>query len=265
MPHPQLPMPPTSSSSSDNSPMIEIDDVAKSFGGLKAVLAVSLHVKSGEVLGLLGPNGAGKSTTLRMLSGFLAPDTGTARIAGHDIQQARLLAQASLGYLPEGAPSWQGMTPTELFAFLAGVHKLHGDAFDTRRAAVTRLAELDDILDQKIETLSKGLRRRVGLAAALLHDPPALVLDEPTDGLDPNQKRNLRKHIRDLAEQHGKAIMVSTHILEEVDALCDRIVVIDVGAVVFTGTPLEFAQLTPSGALDDAFRSITKSRGKVQA
>ena len=240
--------------------MIQIQEVAKSFGPLCAVSSVSLEVAPGEVLGLLGPNGAGKSTTLRMLTGFLAPDAGTASIDGHDIREARLRAQASLGYLPEGAPSWEGMTPRELFRFLSKVHGLSGDVATGRAAAATKLADLRDVLDQPIDTLSKGLRRRVGLGAAVLHDPPALVLDEPTDGLDPNQKRNLRRNIRALATDQHKAIIVSTHILEEVGALCDRLVVIAKGAVVFTGKPSEFAALTASGQLDDAFRQVTEDR-----
>jgi ABC-2 type transport system ATP-binding protein len=248
-----------------DSPFMELIDVAKSFGKIRAVKSVSLRVSPGEVLGLLGPNGAGKSTTLRILSGFLAPDSGTARICGHDIQTARLEAQSQLGYLPEGAPSWEAMTPNQLFRFLGGVRDLRGDALTQRSSNVVGLAELGAVCDQRIETLSKGLKRRVGLAAALLHDPLALVLDEPTDGLDPNQKRNLRKHIRALAEQQGKAVIVSTHILEEIEALCDRLVVIDAGSVVFAGTPTEFTQLTPSGTLDEAFRSVTASGREVKA
>ena len=240
--------------------MIQIQEVAKSFGALCAVSSVSLEVAPGEVLGLLGPNGAGKSTTLRMLTGFLAPDSGTASIDGHDIRTARLRAQASLGYLPEGAPSWEGMTTRELFRFLGKVHELRGEQAASRSAAATELADLGAVLDQPIDTLSKGLRRRVGLGAAVLHDPPALVLDEPTDGLDPNQKRNLRRNIRALATDQHKAIIVSTHILEEVEALCDRLVVIARGAVVFTGAPAEFAALTTSGQLDDAFRQVTEGR-----
>jgi ABC-2 type transport system ATP-binding protein len=245
--------------------MIEICNIAKSFGHLRAVQSVSLQVAPGEVLGLLGPNGAGKSTTLRMLSGFLAPDSGTASIAGFDIQEARLQAQSALGYLPEGAPSWEDMTPLGLLQFLGGVHGLDRQQLSARIEAVSELAELHAVQEQPIGTLSKGLRRRVGLAAALLHDPPALVLDEPTDGLDPNQKRTLREHIRELAESHQKAIIISTHILEEVDALCDRLVVIDAGAVVFTGTPKDFAALCPAGSLDGAFRSVTQPGGTVQA
>ena len=237
--------------------MIRIEEVAKSFGDLCAVRSVSLEVAPGEVLGLLGPNGAGKSTTLRMLTGYLAPDAGAASIDGHDITSARLRAQASLGYLPEGAPSWEGMTPRELFRFLSKVLGLARDIAATRATAATELADLGAVLDQPIDTLSKGLRRRVGLGAAVLHDPPALVLDEPTDGLDPNQKRSLRRNIRALATEQHKAIIVSTHILEEVEALCDRLVVIAAGAVVFTGTPAEFAALTESGQLDDAFREVT--------
>ncbi|MDG1499984.1 MAG: ABC transporter ATP-binding protein [Planctomycetota bacterium] len=240
--------------------MIQIQEVAKNFGALCAVGSVSLEVAPGEVLGLLGPNGAGKSTTLRMLTGFLAPDAGTASIDGHDIREDRLRAQACLGYLPEGAPSWEAMTPRELFRFLSKVHGLAGDVAIARAAAATELADLNAVLDQPIDTLSKGLRRRVGLGAAVLHDPPALVLDEPTDGLDPNQKRNLRRNIRALATDQHKAIIVSTHILEEVSALCDRLVVIAKGAVVFTGKPSEFAALTASGQLDAAFRQVTEDR-----
>jgi ABC-2 type transport system ATP-binding protein len=217
--------------------MIEIQNLTKRFGRFTAVDSISLSVPRGQVLGFLGPNGAGKSTTMRMVTGFLPPDAGTARLAGHDIRTATVAAQKQFGYLPEGAPMWPDMTPRR---FLDFVGEARGFDRATRRRRIGELAEqvhLGPVLDQPVETLSKGFKRRVGLAQALLHDPAILILDEPTDGLDPNQKHEVRELIRSMASH--KAVVLSTHILEEVEAVCDRAVIISRGRLVADGTPEE--------------------------
>lgn len=235
--------------------MIEIQNLTKRFGSVAAVTDLSLTVRPGEVLGFLGPNGAGKSTTMKMATGYLAPDQGAVRICGHDIVGDTIAAQKKLGYLPEGAPAYGEMTPREFLHFIAGVRNLSGaDA----RAAMERAiagAELKAVLDQPIETLSKGFRRRVGLAQAILHDPEVLVLDEPTDGLDPNQKHAVRGLIRGMSKD--KTIIISTHLLEEVEAICTRAVIIDQGRIVADATPAELAARSASGRLDDVFRQLT--------
>jgi ABC-2 type transport system ATP-binding protein len=235
--------------------MIEIQHLTKRFGPLVAVRDLSLTVGPGEVLGFLGPNGAGKSTTMKMVTGYLAPDQGSVRICGHDIVEDTLAAQKKLGYLPEGAPAYGEMTPRQFLHFIAQVRELSGEA---EKEAVQRAvagAELASVMDQPIETLSKGFRRRVGLAQAILHDPDVLVLDEPTDGLDPNQKHAVRGLIRGMAK--NKTIIVSTHLLEEVDAICTRAVIIDRGRIVIDAKPAELAAKAPSGRLDDVFRQLT--------
>jgi ABC-2 type transport system ATP-binding protein len=222
---------------------IEIESISKSFGDIHAVRDVSFTVARGEVLGFLGPNGAGKSTTMKMLAGFLTPTAGTARICGHDVVTDGLAARARLGYLPEGAPAYPDMTPADFLAFIARVRGFRRD--DARRAidqAVGRV-ELAGVLYQPIDTLSKGFRRRVGLAQALLHDPDVLILDEPTDGLDPNQKHQVRQLIASMAAT--KAIIISTHILEEVDAVCTRAMVIAAGQVKVDGTPAQLEARSP--------------------
>jgi ABC-2 type transport system ATP-binding protein len=235
--------------------MIDIENLTKHFGPIKAVSSLSLRVGQGEVLGLLGPNGAGKSTSMKMVAGFLAPDAGTARIAGHDIQTDTLAAQRALGYLPEGAPAYGEMTPRQFLRFIAQVRGLTGEAArEAQHRAIAR-TELGAVLDRPIETLSKGFRRRVGLAQAILHDPPVLILDEPTDGLDPNQKHAMRELIREMAP--SKAIIISTHVLEEVEAVCTRAVIIDRGVLVADATPAELASRSKSGRLDDIFRQLT--------
>jgi ABC-2 type transport system ATP-binding protein len=235
--------------------MIEIQHLTKRFGPLTAVNDLSLTVGPGEVLGFLGPNGAGKSTTMKMVTGFLAPDQGSVRICGHDIVQDTIAAQKKLGYLPEGAPAYGEMTPRHFLHFIAEVRGLSGEAEKAATARAIAGAELQSVLDQPIETLSKGFRRRVGLAQAILHDPDVLVLDEPTDGLDPNQKHAVRGLIRGMAR--NKTIIVSTHLLEEVDAICTRAVIIDKGRIVIDAKPPELAARSPSGRLDDVFRQLT--------
>ncbi|XLX39071.1 ABC transporter ATP-binding protein [Ectopseudomonas mendocina] len=217
--------------------MIEIRNLTKRFAQHTAVDDLSFQVQPGEVLGFLGPNGAGKSTTMKMLTGFLAPTSGTASILGCDIQTQTLEAQRQIGYLPEGAPCYGDMTVRGFLEFIAEVRGFRGAEKKLRvQHAVERL-ELDKVLEQSIETLSKGFKRRVGLAQAILHDPHVLILDEPTDGLDPNQKHQVRQLIQGLAQD--KIVIISTHILEEVTALCTRAVVIAQGRLLADGTPLE--------------------------
>ena len=232
--------------------MIEIKNLSKHFGQLEAVSGISFSVNRGEVLGFLGPNGAGKSTTMKMLTGFLTPSSGTAAICGHDIQKEPLKAKAKMGYLPEGAPAYPDMTPSAFLDFIADVRGLSGADKARRIAEIVRAVHLERVLHQRIETLSKGFKRRVGLAQAILHDPEVLVLDEPTDGLDPNQKHEVRTLIRNMAP--NKAIVLSTHILEEVEAVCTRAIIIANGKLLFDGEP---AELESQGPLDEVFRRIT--------
>ncbi len=213
--------------------MIEAIDLRKEYGGFTAVDDLSFTVEPGQVLGFLGPNGAGKSTTMKMLTGFLAPTAGTARINGHDIGSDSLAARRCMGYLPEGAPSYGEMTVGAFLDFVARAREIDNPAA-ARGAAVERLA-LGGVLHQSIETLSKGFRRRVGLAQAILHDPQVLILDEPTDGLDPNQKHEVRRLIEDMSSD--KIIVISTHILEEVEAVCNRVMVIAHGRMLADDTP----------------------------
>lgn len=217
--------------------MIEIKKLTKRFAQHTAVDDLSFSVRPGEVLGFLGPNGAGKSTTMKMLTGFLAPTSGSASILGFDIQKDTLKAQQQIGYLPEGAPCYGDMTVRSFLEFIAEVRGFKGAAKRERVAKAVAQVELDAVLEQSIETLSKGFKRRVGLAQAILHDPKVLILDEPTDGLDPNQKHQVRKLIQSLA--HDKIVIISTHILEEVSAVCTRAVVIAHGKLLADGTPLE--------------------------
>ncbi len=235
--------------------LIEIDALTKRFGSFTAVDHVSFQVPKGEVLGFLGPNGAGKSTTMRMLAGFMIPTSGTARICGHDVQTDAVAARRVLGFLPEGAPTYPEMTVTGFLRFCAKVRGFRGAALEERVENAIRLTSLNSVRLQPVETLSKGFKRRVGLAQALLHDPPVLVLDEPTDGLDPNQKHEVRTLIRSMAPE--KAIVISTHILEEVDAVCSRAIIIAAGRVVADATPAELAGRSPSGKLEDVFRDLT--------
>ena len=217
--------------------MIEIKNLTKRFARHTAVDGLSFRVQPGEVLGFLGPNGAGKSTTMKMLTGFLAPTSGSASILGFDIQKDTLKAQRQIGYLPEGAPCYGDMTVRSFLEFIAEVRGFNGAEKRERVAKAVAQVELEAVLEQSIETLSKGFKRRVGLAQAILHDPKVLILDEPTDGLDPNQKHQVRKLIQSLA--YDKIVIISTHILEEVSALCTRAVVIAHGKLLADGTPLE--------------------------
>jgi ABC-2 type transport system ATP-binding protein len=214
--------------------LIEAAGLTKRFGPILAVDGISLSVKQGEVLGFLGPNGAGKSTTMKMITGFLGPDAGSASICGFDIGQSPKEAKHRLGYLPEGAPAYGEMTARSYLSFVAEVRGARGAEIDRQIDGAVEKTALQSVLNQRVETLSKGFKRRVGLAAAILHDPPVLIMDEPTDGLDPNQKHHVRTLIREMAAK--KAIIISTHILEEVEAVCSRAVVIDKGRIVADGT-----------------------------
>ena len=217
--------------------MVRLDRLAKHFGPVHAVEEVSFAVARGEVLGFLGPNGAGKSTTMRMVTGFIPPSSGTASVMGFDVVQAPIEVKRRVGYLPEGAPLYGDMTALAFLRFVAEMRGLHGEERNRRIDAAIARTQLEEVAHRPIETLSKGFKRRVGLAQAIMHDPPVLVLDEPTDGLDPNQKHGVRQLIAEMAGD--KAIIISTHILEEVDAICTRAVVIARGRVVADARPDE--------------------------
>jgi ABC-2 type transport system ATP-binding protein len=215
--------------------MIKADGLTKHYGSLRAVQDISFKVETGEVLGFLGPNGAGKTTTMRMFAGFVPPTAGTAEICGYSIQDQPTLAKAQLGYLPEGAPNYGEMTPRDFLDFIADIRGLTGQRKRERLDDVIGRLHLERVLNRPIENLSKGFKRRVGLAQAIIHDPPVLILDEPTDGLDPNQKHEVRELIADMAA--NKIIVISTHILEEVDAVCNRAIIIAGGRILADETP----------------------------
>ena len=219
--------------------MIKTEQLTKRYASLTAVDGVSFQVGPGEVLGFLGPNGAGKTTTMRMLAGFIAPTSGSASICGHDIGTAALQAKAALGYLPEGAPLYGEMSVRGFLEFIADLRALSGERRRARLQHVIEHLQLGSVLEQSIDTLSKGFRRRVGLAQAIVHDPPVLILDEPTDGLDPNQKQEVRTLIEEMARD--KIIVISTHILEEVQAVCSRAIIIARGRIVADDTPAALA------------------------
>ena len=220
--------------------MLEIRHLVKHFGPLVAVDDVSFTVPQGEVLGFLGPNGAGKSTTMKMITGFLAPTAGTAIICGHDIGTQPIAAKRHIGYLPEGAPAYPDMTPADFLDFIAHIRGFSGAEAKRRIGGVVEMIRIAEVLHQPIETLSKGYKRRVGVAQALLHDPDVVILDEPTDGLDPNQKYEMRKIITAMRPQ--KATIISTHLLEEVEAVCSRAIIIAHGRILADGTPARLAQ-----------------------
>jgi ABC-2 type transport system ATP-binding protein len=217
--------------------MIEIKGLVKHFGALVAVDGVSFSVQRGEVLGFLGPNGAGKSTTMKMLTGYLSPTAGQAMVAGHDVEEEPIAVKEKIGYLPEGAPAYPDMTPWEFLNFIAQVRGIDKARRKARIEEVAGMVHLEGVMRQTIDTLSKGYKRRVGLAQAILHDPDVLVMDEPTDGLDPNQKHEVRSLIQRMAPT--KTIVLSTHILEEVEAVCTRAIIINRGRIVADGTPAE--------------------------
>jgi gliding motility-associated transport system ATP-binding protein len=235
--------------------MIKVENLVKAFGAKLAVNDVSFTVGRGEVLGFLGPNGAGKSTTMRMVTGFIPPTSGRITVGGHDIVEEPLAAKRLFGYLPENAPGYADMSVHGFLNFCAELRGLRGEA---RKKAVGRAVELcflESVLYQSIDTLSKGYKHRTCLAQSLIHDPDILIMDEPTDGLDPNQKYEVRNLIKRMGE--NKAIIFSTHILEEVEAVCSRVIIIDRGRIVANGTPQELKARSPEGRLEDVFRSIT--------
>jgi len=228
--------------------MIQTTALSKRYGEHLVVDRVSFSVQPGEVLGFLGPNGAGKSTTMKMIAGFIGPSDGTATMCGHDVQTQTLAARRVLGYLPEGAPSYAEMTVLAFLRFIADSRALTGNHRRQRLDYVVGRLSLQSVLQQTIDTLSKGFRRRVGLAAAILHDPPVLVLDEPTDGLDPNQKHEVRGLIREMSPD--RTILISTHILEEVPSVCTRAIIIADGRIMADATPAELlARSRYTGAL----------------
>jgi len=215
--------------------MLEIQGLTKRFGNRTVVDDVTFSADRGEVVGFLGPNGAGKTTTMRMVVGFLGPTAGSATVCGHDVGSDPIAVKRSVGYLPEGAPLYDDMTPAAFLGFVAAVRGLRGEKGRAAIAGAVAQLQLDEVLEQPIGTLSKGFKRRVGLAQAILHDPEVLILDEPTDGLDPNQKHEVRSLITRMARE--KVIVISTHLLEEVEAVCTRAIIIAHGRVVFDGTP----------------------------
>jgi ABC-2 type transport system ATP-binding protein len=233
--------------------MIEAQGLSKYYGGFAAIENVSFKVHQGEVVAFLGPNGAGKSTTMKLLTGYLAPSAGTARIAGHDMSSDRLAGSTRLGYLPENGPLYPDETPRSLLEFFAAARGLSGSRKRERIAAVIELCALRSVIGKPIGKLSRGYRQRVGMAQVLLHEPDVLILDEPTAGLDPNQIHDVRETIRKLGQK--KTILLSTHILQEVEAMCNRVLFIDEGKLVYDGP---VGELTRGGKpLDVRFRELT--------
>ncbi|PTY02521.1 multidrug ABC transporter ATP-binding protein [Opitutaceae bacterium EW11] len=238
--------------------MIEVKGLVKTYGAKRAVDGVTFSVRRGDILGFLGPNGAGKSTTMKMITGFLRPTAGTAVVGGHDVTADPVAVKRKIGYLPESAPAYGEMTVEEFLFFIAECRGFKGP--DAKRAAAERAIQLTHLVPvrrQTIETLSKGYKQRVGFAQAMLHDPPILVLDEPTDGLDPNQKNEVRSLIKGMAVE--KAVILSTHILEEVEAICNRVIIISQGRVVADETPEQLRARQPGARLDEIFRTLTLS------
>jgi ABC-2 type transport system ATP-binding protein len=237
--------------------MISIKELRRSFGPIVAVDGVSFDVQKGEVLGFLGPNGAGKSTVMRMLACYLRPDSGTATVCGYDILKNSLEVRKSIGYLAENVPAYNEMTVGGLLNFVCDAREITGSQRKKTLDRVVPMCSIDSVYHQAIDTLSKGYRRRVGLASALIHDPQVLILDEPTDGLDPNQKHEVRQLISKMAKE--KCIIVSTHILEEVEAICSRTIIIAKGKIIVDSTPEQLRQKY-NCSLEEVFRKITRSK-----
>ncbi len=238
--------------------MIDVQGLVKHYGPIRAVDGVSFKVTRGDILGFLGPNGAGKSTTMKVITGFLRPTAGRAVVGGYDVSVDPVAVKRMVGYLPENAPAYPEMTVDEYLGFIAEVRGYRKEAEARPRIErVVDLCHLAPVRRQSIETLSKGFKQRVGFAQALLHDPPVLVLDEPTDGLDPNQKHEVRNLIKGMAAE--KTIILSTHILEEVEAICTRIIIITRGRVVVDATPDELRTRHDGARLDEIFRNLTQT------
>jgi ABC-2 type transport system ATP-binding protein len=233
--------------------VIETQNLTRRYGARRGIDVVSLAVGRGEIFGFLGPNGAGKTTTMKILSGFLSPSSGIARVAGFDVATDRLAAAEKLGYLPENGPLYLDMTPLALLRFFGEARGMGPNRLAERIEAVTTLLSLKSVLEKPIQKLSKGYRQRCGMAQALLHEPDVLIMDEPTSGLDPNQIRDVRATIRELGK--SKTVLLSTHILQEVEAVADRVLFIHAGQIVFDGTPAEMKTRGPS--LDDVFYQLT--------
>ena len=235
--------------------MISLSNITKKFDDFIAVDNLSIDVNSGEVLGFLGPNGAGKSTTMKMITGFIKPTEGIIKIKGMNVETKSIECKKLIGYLPEGAPLYGDMTPINMLKFVSYIRGMTSQEFKKALDSVVIKTEITDVINQPIDTLSKGYKRRVGLAQALIHDPKILILDEPTDGLDPNQKHHIRNLINEMGKE--KAIIISTHILEEVDAVCTRACIIAKGKKLIDKKPSELKKLFKNKDLDSIFREIT--------
>ncbi len=241
----------------ENGPMIEAQGLSKFYGDFAAIRDVTFSIPRGQVAAFLGPNGAGKSTTMKILTGYLAPSEGVARIAGLDVSTHRIPAVERLGYLPENGPLYPEMTPLELLCFFGEARGISRARLKERIESVVKQCKLDSVLEKSIHKLSKGYRQRVGMAQVLLHEPDILIMDEPTIGLDPNQIHDVRKLIREIGKT--KTVLLSTHILQEVEAVADHVILINEGRVVFDGSPHE---MTGDGGLEEAFYRMT---GRSQA
>ena len=237
--------------------LISVTELSKHFGPLTAVDGISFKLNRGEVLGFLGPNGSGKSTTMKMITGFLPPSAGKIEVCGLNVVEQPVEIKRRIGYLPEGAPLYSDMTPRSLLNFVAETRSINLTERRRRIEEVGGKLQIEDVFHQPIETLSKGYKRRVGLAQAIIHDPDVLILDEPTDGLDPNQKHDVRKLLSEMAAT--KAIIISTHILEEVNAVCSRAIIIARGRLLVDETPQQLEARSTDGELEDVFREITQA------
>jgi ABC-2 type transport system ATP-binding protein len=235
--------------------MLKVQNIEKWYGSIQAVRGISFEAEKGEILGFLGPNGAGKTTTMRMVVGFIPPSSGSATVCGYDVQEEPVLVKKQIGYLPENAPVYADMTVRGFLLFVAEIRGYRGKEKKARVDSAMEKCRLGSEQHRTIGTLSKGYRQRVCFAQAILHDPPVLIMDEPTDGLDPNQKFVVREMIKAMASE--KAIVISTHILEEVEAVCTRAIIISRGAVVANGSPAELKAKSKSGRLEDVFRKVT--------
>jgi len=234
--------------------MIEIKNLHKKYDGLTVVDNLSLSINTGEVLGFLGPNGAGKSTTMKMVTGFISPTSGEIKVKGLSVKDHVYEIKKHIGYLPEGAPQYGEMTAYDFLLFIAKIRGIEKNNIKNSIESVIENLSLHDVVNKRIEHLSKGFKRRVGIAQAIIHDPEILIMDEPTDGLDPNQKYDVRELIKKISK--NKTIIISTHILEEVEAVCTRAAIIAKGKLLFDDTPSKL-QSSSNGSLDDTFRKIT--------